>query len=419
MMMPRLKLLRELLADDGVIFVSCDDIEVAKLRMLMDEVFSEERFLAQLCWQSRQNKDNRNVTGISIDHEYVLCYGVRLRGADRDVGQFANPDNDPRGDWTSSNMVGLATESARPNLHYDLLNPETKIVYKRPKLGWRYDRARMKKLIEEDRILWPSDPKGRPRQKVFLAELGQEFTGYSSIVGQNIFTRNGTAEIEAIFGERKFDFPKPSSLIREFVVQATSAESIVLDSFAGSGPTAHAVLAQNAADGGNRRFILVECEDYANTITAERVRRVIKGVPNVKDEQLKKGLGGTFSYFELGKPIELQGILDGSALPSYKELARYVFYTATGEEFDDKAVSAEKHFIGESRNYQVYLFYEPKVEKLKNLAFTLDMAKALPKLKKDKRYLVFAPTKYLDQEMLDHFKIDFAQLPYEIYELTR
>ncbi|MBK7091369.1 MAG: hypothetical protein IPH59_06565 [bacterium] len=115
----------------------------------------------------------------------------------------------------------------------------------------------------------------------------------------------------------------------------------------------------------------------------------------------------------------MRGILDGSALPSYKELARYVFYTATGEEFDEKAVKAEKHFIGESANYQVFLYYESDIKKLKNLAFTLDMAKALPTLKKRKRRLVFAPTKYLDQEMLDQFSIDFAQLPYEIYELTR
>jgi len=116
---------------------------------------------------------------------------------------------------------------------------------------------------------------------------------------------------------------------------------------------------------------------------------------------LKKGLGGSFSFFELGKPIELESILDGDSLPTYRELARYVFYTATGEEFDEKAVNEKKHFIGESKNYQVFLFYEPDIEKLKNLALTLDMAKALPALKKDKRRLVFAPTKYLDQEHLE------------------
>lgn len=419
MMMPRLRLISDLLSPDGAVFVSIDDIEVARLRLLMDEVFGEDRFIAQFCWKSRQNKDNRNVTGVSIDHEYVLCYGTRLRGADRNLEQFTNPDNDPRGAWTSGNMVGLATEEARPNLHYDLVNPDTKITYKKPKLGWRYDRSRMRKLIKEDRILWPPDPKGRPRQKVFLSELGQEYTGYSSIVGQDIYTRNGTAEIEEIFGERKFDFPKPSSLIQEFIVQSTEKDSVILDSFAGSGPTAQAVLEQNAEDDGKRRFILVECEEYADPTTAERVRRIIKGVPSAKDESLKKGLGGTFSFFKLGKAVELDSILDGHSLPTYEELARYVFYTATGEEFDDKAVNEKKHFIGESRNYQVFLFYEPDTVKLKNLALTLDMAQALPKLKAGKRRLVFAPTKYLDQEHLDQYRIDFAQLPFEIYELTR
>ena len=238
-----------------------------------------------------------------------------------------------------------------------------------------------------------------------------------SLLTSNEFKSDASAFEE--FDLPDFDYPKPVSLIQYLLQGVTSHDDIVLDSFAGSAPTAQAVLALNKEDGGNRRFILIECEDYADSLTAERVRRVIRGVPKAKDEALKKGLGGTFSYFELGKPLELRGILDGSALPSYKELARYVFYTATGEEFNEKAVKAEKHFIGESSDYQVFLYYESDVKKLKNLAFTLDMAKALPVLKKGKRRLVFAPTKYLDQEMLDQFSIDFAQLPYEIYELTR
>jgi len=418
MMVPRLKLLREFLTEDGAIFVSIDDIEASKLRLLMDEIFGEERFIGQFVWKSRQNKDNRNVTRVSVDHEYVICYGKELRGDERNIGQFSNPDNDPRGDWTSGNMVGLATQKARPNLHYDLVNSNTGITYPKPKLGWRYDRARMQKLIDEDRIIWPPEEGGRPRQKVFLSEFRRKFTGFSSIVGKNIFTRDGTAEIDAIFGERKFDFPKPSSLIRKFVVQSTERDSIVLDSFAGSGPTAQAVLQQNCDDGGKRRFILIECEDYANDITAERVRRVIKGVPKAKDENLKKGLGGSFSYFDLGPPIEMEAILSGDNFPSYADLARYVFYTATGEEFDPDAVKEKKNFIGESAQYLVYLFYKPDIEYLKATALTLDKAKALGTYKK-KRRLVFAPTKYLDQEHLDELRIEFAQLPFEIYQLVK
>jgi adenine-specific DNA-methyltransferase len=416
MMMPRLKLLNELLDTEGVIFVSIDDIEVSRLRLLMDEIFGEERFLGQLVWQSRQNKDNRNTTGISIDHEYVLCYGNRLRGSERNIEQFSNPDNDPRGDWVSGNMVGLANEEARPNLHYDLVDPRTKIKYTKPKLGWRFDKARMRKLIEEGRILWPGEKEGRPRQKVFLKEMNEEFTGYSSMVGESVFTRTGTGEIDSIFGERIFEFPKPSELIRDFIEQSTDSDSIVLDMFAGSGTTAHAVLRQNNLDGGKRRFILVECEDYAEKLTAERVKRVIKGVKSGKDLELQKGLSGSFTYCELGPPFEVAHLLEGKNLPSYEALAQYVFHTATGKNFEAKAMKTKEHLVGNTDKQDVYLWYLPDVQKLKDMAFTLDDAEALGKLKVGRRRLVFAPMKYVDQEDLDRLAIDFVHLPYEIYE---
>ena len=188
-MWPRLHLLKELLADDGVIFVSIDDNEQHHLRMLMDEVFGDNSFLAEFVWKSRQNRDNRNVTGVSIDHEYVLCYGASLRGDERKAGQYSNPDNDTRGDWASGNMVGLATAEARPNLHFDLIDPLTEVNYGCPSRGWRYDRQRVAELIAENRILWPEKPEGRPRVKVFLRDLKSRFTGFSSIVGDGIFTR--------------------------------------------------------------------------------------------------------------------------------------------------------------------------------------------------------------------------------------
>ena len=138
------------------------------------------------------------------------------------------------------------------------------------------------------------------------------------------------------------------------------------------------------------------------------------------DENLKKGLGGTFSYFELGKAIELDSILDGKNLPSYLELARYVFYTATGEEFDERKVNEKRQFVGESKTHEVYLFYQPDIDYLKKTALTLERAEELGKPKANgKRRLVFAPTKYLDQEQLDALRIDFAQLPFEIYKLAR
>lgn len=174
MMYSRLRLARNLIAEDGLIFVSLDDGEVSNLKKICDEVFGEEKFIASFIWKSRQNKDNRSKTGASVDHEYILAYGKSIRGADRQLTGYSNPDSDPRGDWTSANMVGLATADRRPNLHYDLVNPETGVNYGCPGMGWRYDRNTMAKLIAEGRVLWPVSDDGRPRRKAFLSDLGSE-----------------------------------------------------------------------------------------------------------------------------------------------------------------------------------------------------------------------------------------------------
>jgi adenine-specific DNA-methyltransferase len=293
MMYSRLRLARNLLHDDGVIFISIDDGEIANLRKACDEVFGEEKFIAELIWKSRQNKDNRTKNGASIDHEYVLTYGKSIRGADRDLTGYSNPDKDPRGNWTSANMVGLATADRRPNLHYDLINPKTKIDYGCPQMGWRYDRTTMARLIEEGRILWPATSDGRPRRKAFVDELTSEQTGFSSIIGKDLYTRNGTADIEALFGQRVMDFPKPVGLLEELIRQAgVDKDGIVLDFFSGSATTAHAVMSLNAGDGGLRRFVMVQlpemCDEKSaatsagyKTITEigkERIRRAGKKV---------------------------------------------------------------------------------------------------------------------------------------------
>ena len=187
------------------------------------------------------------------------------------------------------------------------------------------------------------------------------------------------------------------------------------DAFAGSGTTAQAVLALNAEDGGNRKFILVEQEDYADSITAERVRRVIKGVPNAKDEKLKAGYGGTFSFMKLGKALEDEALLKGDELPSYPDLARYVFFTATGEQFDESAVNESRYYLGESKQYEVYMLYKPDVAFLKNTPLNMPFAESLGAFK-GKTRLVIASHKYLDDDRLRDIKIEFCQLPFAIYK---
>lgn len=408
MMYPRLKLLQKLLADDGVIFVSIDDIEITYIRLMMDEIFGKTNFIAQLIWKSRQNKDNRNITNVSIDHEYVLCYGAKLRGCDRDISQYSNPDNDPRGPWASANMVGLATEDARPNLHYELVDPETGINYGKPFKGWRYDRNTMARLIRENRILWPSNPSGRPRKKQFLSELSTEYTGYSSIIGDSFYTSDGTKEQMGIFGKTEFAFPKCSGFISELLEQATDKNSIILDSFAGSGTTAHAVLNMNKKDEGNRKFILVEMENYAEGITAERVKRVIKGYGEEKNAT--EGSGGSFSYYELGSPLlQTDGSLNESI--SINLIREYIWFSETRKDYPADECQDNDYFLGVSNNMAYYFYHEHDV------VTTLDRKFLSTIGTKADGYVIYAHLCTVSSQELQKYNITFKKIPRDIAKL--
>ena len=423
MMLPRLKLLREFLRDDGAIFISIDDNEVHRLRSLMDEVFGEDNFLATAIWQKVFSPKN-TAKYFSEDHDFILVYACNiehwtpnlLERRAQAIERYKNPDGDSRGKWSSSDLTARNYYSQGT---YEVVSPSGRKF--RPSIG-TYFRVSMEKFHELDkdgRIWWGPKGNSMPRLKRYLSEVK------SGVVPQTMWlhsdvghTQDAKKELLSVldFGrsEDVFNTVKPTSLIKRILQIATDKDSIVLDSFAGSGTTAHAVLALNKEDGGNRRFVLVECEDYVDSLTAERVRRVATGIPSAKDASLKAGLGGTFSYFRLGRPLRLQSILDGSNLPSYEKLAGYVFFTATGEEFEPEEIRKETGFIGRSRLYDVFLIYDPDVGKLKDLALTLDVARRLPRGKRNK--LVFAPTKYLDQEFLYRYRITFSQLPFQIYD---
>ncbi len=287
-MYPRLQLAKGLLSDDGVIFISIDDNEIAQLRLLCDSVFGEERFLAEFIWKSRQNKDNRSVTGVSVDHEYVLTYGGGISGAVRKEEDYTNPDDDPRGAWASANMVGLATADKRPNLHYELIDPETGNKYECPYMGWRYGRETMNEMIREKRIIWPQSLSGRPRKKAFLSEMVLQTTGYSSIVGKNIYTRDGTADIVTLFGARIMDFPKPVKLVLELLSQAFLEQNdIVVDFFSGSATTAQAVMQANLADEGERRFVMIQWAEACRG-NSEALKSGYKTIDEIGQERIKR-----------------------------------------------------------------------------------------------------------------------------------
>jgi adenine-specific DNA-methyltransferase len=428
MMMPRIKLLRELLSEDGVIFISIDDNENHNLRSICDEIFGDSNFVTSIVWHKMDSPKNTAMY-FSEDHEYIQVYAKNkdiwrpnnLPRTQEMIDRYKNPDNDPRGPWLLSDLAARNFYAAGK---YSIKTPSGKVI-EGPPAGsyWRVSKEKFNELDTDNRIWWGSAGSNRPGIKRFLSEVKD------GIVPQTLWSwkdagsnRHSKQELNEIMSSNANDdifvTPKPVSLVQKILKIATNKDSIILDSFAGSGTTAQAVLQLNKEDNGNRRFILVEQEEYADKITAERVRRVIKGVKTAKDQELKEGLGGSFSYFELGDPIEMESLLQGKKLPSYKEFARYLFYTATGEEFDSKPMNENSWYVGESKNYEVYLFYKPDLDWLKANALTLEQLKGLPKHKGKKR-LLFAPTKFVDDHTLSEFRVEFCQLPYEIYRLQR
>jgi adenine-specific DNA-methyltransferase len=228
----------------------------------LDEIFGAENFVAQFVWKSRQFTDARAVTNVSTDHEYILAYakdaGFAVRGVGRDETKFSNPDNDPRGLWMSRSLLGLATRDQRPNLHYDMVEPKTGRKFPpNASTGWRYSPEKMEQLIADKCILFPGKDDGRPREKKFRKDMKADFIAFRTVI-DNTHTADGTEEIRSLFGAEVFSFPKPTELLRQMVEQVAQPGDIVMDFFAGSGTAAHAVWLQNAGDGGDRRYVLVQ-----------------------------------------------------------------------------------------------------------------------------------------------------------------
>ena len=428
MMTPRLKLLRELLKDDGVIFISIDDNEVTNLRMLLDEIYGEENFVQQIIWKNKYGPGAMTKAFGNV-HEYILAYSktpiesITSTLTEEEMKKYKSQDEkfEIRGGYITQPLMTRSKDD-RENLMYSIKYNGEEI---KPDKQWIWEEKRLKKAIQNNEVVFNQDSetgKWSVRFKQYLKdENGKLRKGKPISVLNGPFNQEGTWEIESIFNDKTaFSNPKPVGLIKMFLNYEINGKSnssdIVLDSFAGSGTTAQAVLALNKEDGGKRKFILVEQEEYADTITAERVRRVIKGVKTAKDENLQKGLGGSFTYATLGAEYDVAKILAGKSLPKYEDMAAYVFQTATGETLDKKKIDKKKNYIGSSKFYDVYLFYEADVEKLKgpDCALKLDFVEAF-KGKGKKKRLVFGAVRYVNQETMTNYDVEFCQLPYEVY----
>ena len=300
MMYPRLILLRQLLREDGVIFVSIDDNEVAALRFLMDEIFGASRFIACNVWQKRYSRENREAIGDV--HEYLLVYATnpakfkisrnKVPIDEKQAKVYRNPNNDPKGRWRPIPMTAQAGHATQDQF-YEITSPSGKKF--RPPAGrcWGLAQATFEKLHAEGRIYFGKNGNSQPNVIRYLSEVDGvvPWTWWPHDEVGN--TDEATKDLMAIFGGTSplDTTPKPTRLIERILQIATDKDSLILDSFAGSGTTGHAVLKQNAADGRQRRFILVEMEeDIAQSVTAERVRRVAQGYTNAKGQAVA-GLG--------------------------------------------------------------------------------------------------------------------------------
>ena len=426
MMWPRLHLLRELLSEDGAIFVSIDDNEQHHLRMLMDEVFGEANFIATIIWHKMDSPKN-SALHISEDHESLHIYAKTaetwrpnlLPRTPEMLARYQNPDDDPRGPWLLSD---LAARNSYSRGRYPITTPSGNVIEGPPAgSSWRVSQERFDELDADNRIWWGESGNNRPGIKRFLSEVREGVVPRSLWAWKEVgSTRHSKQELSRVMSAPAssdlFVTPKPSDLIKRILQIATDKDSIVLDSFAGSGTTAHAVLALNKADGGQRQFILVECEDYADTITAERVRRVINGVPGARDKALQEGLGGSFAYCTLGAPIDPEKMLTGEALPSWSALAAYLLHTAAGLSVAGELQPQDD----DGRFYETettawYLFYQPEIAWLRSSAAVLTEEQALRIHSSGKAAYVFAADKYIGQRMLTDLNITFCQLPYELH----
>jgi adenine-specific DNA-methyltransferase len=309
MLLPRLKLARNLLSDDGLIFISIDSSELASLRLMCDEVFGRSNFVDLLVWQKKVSPSNDSQY-FSNDHEQILVYarrkrpGVvdRLERNDQHNKYYTNPDGDPRGRWNSVAPTSNKSADERPNLYYAITNPNTgEEVWPPRRSSWKYSKETMQQLIDDNRLYWGSDGRSAlPRIKNFLTDAGKVVP--RNILGYQEYgsTQSGATEFRELMGDIPFDYPKPSKLIEGLLAFSPISDepTIVLDFFAGSGTTAQAVLQKSARDGADRRFILIQLDEPLNEAAQ---RGAIKTIADIARERVKRagqkvvvdaGLGG-------------------------------------------------------------------------------------------------------------------------------
>ena len=469
MMYPRLKLLQKLLAEDGAIFISIDDNEVYNLKGICDEIFGSNCFVSNISWQRTYSMRNDS-KGIPAEIEHILVYSKRPdwipgrlpRTADMD-SKYKNPDNDPNGAWQNTTAFAPGG-STHQGMVYAIQHPFSgKMIYPTMDAHWRYSQEAMLEIMsgwapykfenlhdeEErakvcgltastvrqdvlgivlvdpleiaqkkaqavmDRGQWPrfyftSGGKGGIRRKTYQDNVGGKTATNYWPFSETGHTDEAKKDLLSIFnGKTTFDTPKPTRLIERILQIATDSDSVVLDSFAGSGTTAHALLKFNKENGGNRRFVVIEMMDYADSITAERVKRVIDGYGSGKNAV--EGTGGSFTFYDLGEALLLpNGNLNENV--SVDKIREYVYYMETKESMAGVS-NGNPYFMGNSRDAAYYFFYE------KDAITTLDHEFLATIPERADSYIIYADLCTIPAEELAKYNITFKKIPRDIAKL--
>ena len=491
MMWPRLRLLFELLAENGSIWITLDDNEAQRAKLILDEIFGDDAFVGNIVWNKKYATPN-DQTGIAPMHDNLIVYQKR-EWERRLLQRSQSSDNqyrfeDEKGVYRIDNYTCNKNSDERPNLYYPVVNPNTgEEIWPSKTAVWRYSKDRHQYNVDNEMVYWGKDGESKnpafKRYKHLLRTGGGKVPGTwwtYDFAGHTDEARKRFREIMPdLNGVDSTITPKPIDLIGRVLEIAADSEALILDSFAGSGTTAHAVLEANKRDSGNRRFILVEMEDYADRLTAERVRRVIDGYAftgtqrtellrdkltwtklknadkltesveaietlhgheydtikkTVKDGELivtgekavkdkTEGLGGSFTYCTLGDPVELDKVLSGETLPPFDGLGSVLFHMATARAFDPAAMREDDFYLGTVEGQHVWLIYKADLDWLKSpdAALTLKRAKSFAETDPNARHLVFAPARYVSQKMLaeQNIPVEFVPLPFALYRIDR
>lgn len=468
MMYPRLKLLHKLMSKDGVIFISIDDNELYNLKMICDEIFGANCFVSNISWQRTYSMRN-DAKGIPAEVEHILVYSKKAEWQPQKLARtesmdskYKNPDNDPKGAWR--NIVASAPNAiTHQGMVYAIQNPITG-EYTYPPQGrcWSLGQDQMLKamcqwcdyhLVDlkdyDERAKVCNASSDEVRKDVLAISINEDLETAkkkandiikNGVLPEFFFSRNGTGALSRkayldsmggrpvtnlwsfeetghtdeasrllknMFGGTAiFDTPKPPRLIERVLYIIGDKNAVVLDSFAGSGTTAHAVLNMNKADGGNRKFIMIEMMDYADSITAERVKRVINGYGEGK--KAVEGTGSDFSYYELGEPIFNGDMLNEEI--GETEIRKYVYFTETKQTLAPHKAD-EPYYLGTYIDNAYYFYYEKKQITTLNNEF-LNTIKT-----KAGAYVIYADLCTLSNNELEKYRITFKKIPRDISKL--